>query len=326
MKKLQKTFIYLGIASMLAFTSCKKDEDKEEDPTTTTDDVKMDEFSMSPSGLYSVPVGTQFVIHTKATGNAENNLVSIKYTWKTTTNGVVTIDDEIITLSGTSFENYDTVIVNEHGTKYEVSCILIGAKGNAVSSSTLSCISNTVEKDQPFLGNQVDTKAKFWSAKRKASYFLVDVKGDAAMQADMDFAYCTRTTGNKLIAPNSQDATEIYADQWSVAAEKITTWTVRNNTGFIKVNSKIDANTFNNDALSTDSLINVLRVSVGEPSNPSNIVVDGDIIMYRTIRGTITNPVYFYGLIYAASPTGAVVSGAATAGDVQLIVRYQREN
>lgn len=317
----------MGIASMLAFTSCKKDEDKEEEPTTTTNDVKMDDFSMSPAGLYSVPVGTQFVIHTKATGNADNNLVSIKYTWKTTTNGVVTIDEEIITLTGTSFENYDTVVVNKHGTKYEVSCLLVGAKGAAVSSSTLSAISNTVEKDQPFLGNQKDSKAKFWSAKRKASYFLVDVKGKPEMQADMDFAYCTRTTGNKLIAPNSQDATEIYADQWTAAPEEqITNWTVRNNTGFIKVNSKIDVNTFNNDALSTDSLINVLRVNVGEPSNPSNTVVDGDIIMYRTIRGTLANPVYFYGLIYVANPTGSVVNNTATIGDVQLIIRYQREN
>lgn len=326
MKKLQKSFIYIGIASMLAFASCKKEDGDPDDPTKTVEDIKLDDFSMTPAGLYSVPVGTTFVIHTKASGNVDNNLVSVKYTWKTTTNGVVTTDEETIALTGTSFENYDTVVVNEHGTKYEVSCVVTGAKGAAVSSTTLAAISNTVEKDQPFLGNQKDSKAKFWSAKRKASYFLVDAKGDATLQADLDFAYCTRSTGNKLIAPNSQDATDIYADQWSVAEEKITTWTVRNNTGFIKVNSKIDAATFNNDALDTDSLINVLRVGVGEPSNPSNVVVDGDIIMYRTIRGTIANPVYFYGLIYVANPTGTVVSGSATIGDVQLIVRFQREN
>lgn len=324
MKTLQKTFIYMGMASLLAFASCKKEDEGDDTTDPTVAAVKIDEFSVTPAGLYSVPTGTVFVIHTKASGNADNKLVSIKYTYKTTIGGVTDVSDETIQLSGTSFENYDTVMVTDHGAKYEMSCVVTGEKGTPASSSTLSCITNTIQKSTPQLGNQADSKAKFWSAKRNAAFFLADVKGNAAMQADMDFAYCTRTAGNKLIAPGSQDATDIYADQWSAADEKITTWTTRNNTGFIKVNTKINVSTFNNDALDTDSLIEVVK-TVGEPSNPSVIVADGDIFLYRTIRGTTTNPVYFYGMIYVANPTGTVVSGSATAGDAQLIIRYQRE-
>ncbi len=325
MKKTQKLFLYMGLASMMAFASCAKEEDdKTDDPTATVENVKLT-VTTNPEGIVSYPTGDAVIFNYVATGNADNNLTAFAGVMKMTVNGVTTTENMSVALTGTSYTSADTLEFDTYDATYEITFTLTGAKGTPATAGPFTYKTNGIKKSTPQLGNQAHALAKFWSGKLDNTFFLADVKGDAAKQADMDFAYCTRTSGNKLISPSSDDATAIYADQWAAADEKITTWTVRNTTGFIKVNSKINSSTFLNDALDTDSLIDIAK-TVGEPSNPTVDVMDGDIYLYRTVRGTAAHNVYFHGLVYVSTPTGSVVGGVAQAGNVQLIVRYQKEN
>lgn len=334
MKKTTRFFLYTGMALITAFAACKKEDDGGDDSTTKTDPITATVTVVDPASGNSVPAGDYIVLHIVANGNDKNKLKSLDGTITITTPaGTQTMSNPDTSISGLlSVDRYDTIPLDAVSATYVFSGVV---KGSATGSTDVNIgpftfYTNTIDSNMPYLGNQADASPKFWSARRKASYFLADVKGNTEMQADMDFAYCTRSTGNggnKLISPSSQDATDIYATQWSQADEKITTWAVRNTTGFIKVNSLINQVVFNNYNLSTDSLINVAK-QVGEPSNPYVSIADGEIYLYRTIRGS--NPLhknYYYGLIYVSGPTGSVNgSGVAQAGSVQLIVRYQREH
>jgi hypothetical protein len=327
MKKAQRIIIYTGLALLTAFVSCKKDETKT-DTTTTTENVKLTVTVVDPAASFSVPAKDYIVVHVVATGNTGNALKNLYGSMKITTPGGVFTGGDTTALTGTSYESYDTITLDFNSSSYELSAILVGEKGTPATFGPVTYYTNTIDSNATSLGNQADSKAKFWSARLKGSYYLKDVKGSASMQGDMDFAYLTRSVangGNKLISPSSQDATDIYADQWSAADEKITTWSVRNTTGFIKVNSVINLSTFNTYSLSTDSLIGIAK-SVGEPSNPYVTVVDGDIYLYRTVRGAGNHKSYYYGLIYVSGPTGSVVGSTAVAGDVTLLIRYQREH
>lgn len=325
MKTTKKLFLYMGLASMFAFASCAKEEDTTEDPTKTVENVKLT-VTVNPDGIVSFPTGDAVIFNYVGTGNADNNLTALNGVMKMTVNGVSTTETLNIPLTGTTFTSADTLEFDTYDATYEITFTLTGAKGTPATAGPFTFKTNGIKKSSPQLGNQAHSLAKFWSGKRDATFFLSDLKGKPEMQADMDFAYCTRTAGNKLISPSSDDATDIYSTQWSAADEKITTWiNTRNTTGFIKVNSKLNLATFNNDALDTDSLIEIAK-TVGEPSNPTVDIADGDLYLYRTVRGTAAHKVYFHGLIYVSTPTGSVVGGVAQAGNVQLIVRYQKEN
>src|SRR5262249_52514658 len=104
-----------------------------------------------------------------------------------------------------------TVLVSLTSTKDGASVTVTKSYAfTVVDASTPSTY--TIDGDFPVLGNQVDAEPKFWSAKRKARFNLSDASGNGALQADLDFAYCTRSTGNKIISPASDDATAIYSD------------------------------------------------------------------------------------------------------------------
>jgi len=332
---IKKTILLAGAAAMLSVTACKKDDTGTDNnnPTPTAENVKLT-MTVDPSDVKSFCTGDFVVFHTVATGNANNNLKSMILTAKITIGGSPLVVNDTVTLTGTSYDKYDTLVFEKgiYGATYEISAVLNGASGTPATAGPFTFTTNTLDKDQPELGNQTSSKAKFWSGKLKGTYFLADLKGDsnASKQAAMDFAYCTRSAangGNKLISPSSDDATAIYADQWNAADEKITTWNPknRNTTGFIKVNSKISFAQFNNTSIDTDSLIEMAK-TVGEPSSPSVSVADGDIYLYRTVRGQGDKKAAFWGVIYVSSPTGAYNGSSTDPGSAQLIIRYQREN
>ena len=325
MKKAQKLFLLAGVTSILAFNACKKDDTS---TTTTVDDVKLT-VTVNPTGITSFPKGNGVTIHAVAKGNANNKLKSLKISWTITVGTAVPVTkDTTIALSDTTYDGTFPLSFNTNNTTYSVSATLNGATGSTISAGPFTFVTNTIDSSIAFLGNQADANPKFWSAKMKGTYFLADISSGKAKSYDMDFGYCSRSTangGNKIIAPSSDDATAIYDQQWSAATEKISTWGTRNSTGFIKVNSKLNTSAFNNYGLDTDSLITVAK-TVGEPSNPSVPVADGDIILFRNVRGTPANPIYFHGLILVTAPTGSVnTSGTALPGNTVLFMRYQRE-
>lgn len=324
MKKLSKMLMVLGLASLVTFTACKKDEEEAAAAkiSMTVRQVKGATATVIQSGA-TVDIGDSLHMDIKFEGNDDNKLKSYSITgsWETTplSQG---------TLSGTSGSTTEGGVLEgfEPNTTYTVTVSLVSDKGTVVSSFNFKTSGNagpayTIESSSINLGNQADSDPKFFSAKRNQTFFLIDAKDKADVQADIDFGYATRAAGNggnKLIAPNSQDATDIYATQWAATGERITTWSKRNNTYFIA--TTITQNTFFAAADSTgiDNLIQTARTA-NEPNNTAVSVQDDKVYLFKTEGGR-------YGLIYVASATGDVQSGSATAGKADMVVKYQKAN
>jgi|GEM_PF-2635085 hypothetical protein len=311
MKKLTRMLMMLGMASVLVFSSCSKDEETIEDATIT--------ITPSPTGALSI--GDVLTLTIEFKGNDNNKLKSYTVT-RTGTSAPIssgnltgttntTVVRDTMETSGTF--TYIVSLVSEKGTVTKDYSLTIGVPTNLVIAQSFAV-----------LGNQVDSKRKFWSGARSTSttpalYFLADAVGNADLQGDIDFGYVTRTVangGNKLVSPNSADATAIYGDQWSSQPEKITNWTVRNNTTFIQ--TTINPSEFTNATADTAivSLINKAK-ALGEPNNQSVPALDDKVYLYKTASG-------LYGLIHVIIATGTVNGTTPQAGDVTIAVKYEQ--
>jgi hypothetical protein len=326
MKKLTKMLMVLGLASLVTFTACKKDEEEAAAAkiTMTVRQVKGATATVIQSGA-TVDLGDSLNFDIKFEGNDGNKLKSYVITASFESTPL-----EQGNLSGTSGSVTTGGILDpsdfEPGKSYTITVSLTSDKGTVVSSFTFNTSGNagpayTIQSGSINLGNQADADPKFFSAKRNQTFFLIDAKDKADVQADIDFGYATRAAGgggNKLIAPNSQDATDIYSTQWAATGERITTWTKRNNTYFIA--TTISQNTFFSAADSTgiDNLIQTARTA-NEPNNTAVSVQNDKVYLFKTEGGR-------YGLIYVASATGDVQSGSATAGKADMVVKYQKAN
>ncbi len=227
-----------------------------------------------------------------------------------------------------SFGGY--VNVEDTGKTITFIVTLTGEKGDPQTASFSYANKGVIyylDGDGPSLGNQVDAAKKFWSAKRKAVYNLSDLQSAPDVQADVDIAYCSRTTGNLIISPSSQDATDIYATQWSNDNEKITNWVAanRNTTLMIKINDAAIIAAFNNPATDMDQLIQT-ALAKGAPNNPSVAVKDAELYLFQTHAQRTTSP-KIYGLFKVIQPSGGVAGTppAATPGTCNLVIAYQRE-
>ena len=312
MKKLTRMLMMLGMASVLVFASCSKDEETIEDATVT--------ITASPTGTLSI--GDVLTLTIEFKGNDKNKLKSytVTRTAKSTpissgtltgTSSTTVVRD---TLEGSGNFTYIVSLVSEKGTVTKDYTMTVGVPSNVeIASSSFQ------------LGNQVDSKPKFWSGSRStvstpALYTLANAVGNADLQGDIDFGYLTRSAangGNKIVSPNSADATAIYADQWSSSTEKITNWTVRNNTTFILTN--ITSTEFLNATNDTSiaALID-LAISQGEPNNQSVPALDDKVYLYKTQGG-------LYGLMYVVIATGSVnAQGNAQPGDVTIVTKYEK--
>lgn len=167
--------------------------------------------------------------------------------------------------------------------------------------------------------NSSDTR--FYSIKDDAVYTLAELKTGgtlAAKQEVVDFGYVTRgdaNGGNKIVSPNSVDAIEIYATQWTTDAEDITNWTKRRNTKFKTTTIANTSIASVNDG-NYDALIQQARTG-GEPSDES-----------IAISATPTNAILFknedghYGLLVVTSATGEYTT-STQAGNVAFTAYYQ---
>jgi hypothetical protein len=325
MKKLTTMLMMLGIASLVIFSSCNKDEESIDDAkvTITVRKVSGSTATIITSGA-TVDLTDSLFVEVKFEGNDKNKLKSYKTlgSWQTT-------PLKSGNLTGTSATITDGGQVGSIGTgNFTYTVILTSEKGDVTQAFSFTvAVPSTVQISTSdfILGNQADSKPKFWSGANSttsvpARYFLSNAVGNTAIQAAIDFGYASRSVangGNKIISPNSADATAIYADQWSSTSEKITNWSVRNNTTFILTN--ITSNTFLNTNADTAiaALIETARAA-GEPNNQSVPALDDKVYLYKTQGG-------LYGLFYVASPTGSVnASGVAQAGDVTIVAKYQK--
>lgn len=322
MKKLKIMMAMLSIAAVVGFSSCGDDEDEtiaDAKVTMTVRKVVGASSTIIASGA-TVANGDSLFLEIKFEGNDKNKLKS--YTLTGTWSNAVPKNGN---LSGTSQTITDGAIISLPAGNYAYSVVLTSEKGNVTSAFNFtvggSTSSYTIDVTEAvILGNQADAEAKFWSGKNKNEYFLADAVGNSTLQAAIDFGYATRSSangGNKLISPNSQDATDIYATQWSSATEKITNWTTRNNTTFIL--TTLTATSFNNatDSTAIEALINTARTA-GEPNNQSVSLVDNKVYLYKTQAGR-------YGLIWVVQATGEVVNNSPQAGQANFVVKYQRE-
>ncbi len=319
MKKLKIMMAMLSMAAVVGFSSCGDDEDEtiaDAKITLTVRKVVGNTSTIISSGA-TINSGDSLNVEIKFEGNDKNKLKSYQTTgsWATTTlkSG---------NLSGTSATVIDGSTANLPASNYTYTVILTSEKGTITAPFNFTIAgapasTYVINTGVVLLGNQADSKAKFWSGKNDNSYFLADAVGNATLQSAIDFGYATRTDGNKLISPNSADATAIYADQWANNSEDITNWTTRNNTTFIL--TTITPTSFNNatDSAAIEALIATARTA-GEPNNQSVNTVNDKVYLYKTQAGR-------YGLINVATTTGSVVNGSAQSGEINFFVKYQRE-
>jgi hypothetical protein len=322
MKKLKIMMAMLSMAAVVGFSSCGDDEDEtiaDAKITLTVRKVVGATSTIITSGS-TISSGDSLNIEIKFEGNDKNKLKSYRLlgTWP----GAVV---ETGNLSGTSQTITDGGILVLPAGSYSYSAVLTSEKGDVTSSFNFTigapASSYTIDVTEAvILGNQVDAEPKFWSGKNKNEYFLADAVGNSTLQAAIDFGYATRSAangGNKIISPNSSDATDIYATQWAAASEKITNWTIRNNTTFIL--TTLTATSFNaaTDSAAIENLISTARTA-GEPNNQSVSLEDNKIYLYKTQGGR-------YGLIWVVQATGEVVNNSPQAGQANFVVKYQRE-
>ncbi|MBY0244454.1 MAG: hypothetical protein K2Q03_03265, partial [Sphingobacteriaceae bacterium] len=155
-------------------------------------------------------------------------------------------------------------------------------------------------------------------------------KGGAseASQSKIDLGYVSRTTangGNKIISPDSDDATAIYTTQWtghikdpSKPNTQIATWTVRNATRF-KLATKVSVNDLNKtDGTATVNYDAInLEKTAAEPTSPSITVSANQLVFFKTAQGK-------YGFILVSAATGDVPTTEATAGSLTFQAYYQK--
>jgi hypothetical protein len=323
MKKLKIMMAMLSMAAVVGFSSCGDDEDEtiaDAKITMTVRKVVGSTSTIITSGA-TINSGDSLNVEIKFEGNDKNKLKSYQTTgsWATTTlkSG---------NLSGTSATVIDGSTVNLPASSYTYTVILTSEKGTITAPFNFTIAgapasSYTIDVTEAvILGNQADAAAKFWSGKNKNEYFLADAVGNPTLQSAIDLGYATRSSangGNKIISPNSSDATDIYATQWSATSEKITNWTTRNNTTFIL--TTLTATAFNNatDSVAIENLISTARAA-NEPNNQSVNVQDNKIYLYKTQGGR-------YGLIWVVQATGEVVNNSPQAGQLNFVVKYQRD-
>lgn len=318
MKKLFKTMMVLSMASLAVLSSCKKD--KTDDPTiadaTIDINAKVDGVAINSGDEVTTGKVVKFTII--STGNSDNKLKSISMTSTAGGSALLTKD-----LSGTSSTDTATFNATTTGTvSFTVS--LTSEKGNVTKSFSVKVVTPpNIDSDNPQLGNQAAGAPIFWASTTKTTYKLSDVKNTPSVAATIDFGYVTRSLangGNKLVGPTSQDATDIYATQWSAAAEKITTWNKRNNTLF-KEATNVTVSQFDNaqgDVTAMNNLI-VSAKNAGEPTLTSTSVGNGRIYLFKTEAG-------YYGLIKVVDASGDIdpATSTANAGAVSTVVYFQK--
>ncbi len=306
MKKTIKNLLSgLSISLMVALTlsSCKKTDVA--DATVTV--------SANPSTT-TIKTGTTITLTLNFVGNSDNQLKSYKLTRSGVSTNLVSKD-----LTGTSAVDYFSETLSTAGT-YTYIATLTSAKGDVTTSLQITVVTPTPTVNKSFsLGNQTSGTPRFFSCSKSSTYNLSDAVGNATLQAALDFGYCTRASGgNKIIAPNSADATAIYSSaasspQWSDATTSIHNWTTRNATTFIKVTS-VTASQLAATGADINALIST-AVSSGAPTADAISVVAGDVVLFKTASGK-------YGLIVVSTANGSYTT-STQAGDASLIAYYQ---
>ncbi len=317
MKKIFRTIMVLSVASLGVLSSCKKDSTTSiADPVTgvisvtaknTTSGIQR---TLASGGL--VYADDSVVITVTCTGNSSNELKTV--TLKSDNPAATLLN--AVAISGTSASKSAAWIVNGSGNVTFTSTVT-GATGDP-STSTFVVKITLISSSNATLGNQANINPKFWASSTGLTYFLKNVSDSPALASKMDFAYCSRTAGNKIISPSSQDATDIYATQWSATAEKITTWNHRNVTVFKLVTNITQTDVQNangNPALISDLIAKAL--TGGEPTADNVSVLISQIYVFKTEAGK-------YGIISINNASGGVNGGTATDGYADLVVMYQK--
>lgn len=311
MKKLFRTVMVLSVASLAVLSSCKKDDASVADATIDIN-AKIGTTAINDGATVTIGDVVKFTI--VSTGNSDNKLKSITMT--STAGGAALLTED---LSGTSATNTAEFTAQTAG-NVSFTVTLTSGKGNITKSFSIAVAAAVqVDTHNPTLGNQKDSAPKFWSAVNKTTYQLSDVKADPSLASKIDFGYCSRVAANLIISPASQDAEDIYSTQWSAADEKITTWNKRNATKFkatTLTQTQFEAAT---DATSIAALIASTKNTAGEPDLDKVPATNASVYLFKTEGGK-------YGLINVLSATGEVTGNppAAIAGDVQLVVKYQK--
>lgn len=319
MKKAMKTLMMLAMASMVAFTSCKKDDDSTTKPKPTVtfkggNDYVSSDVTKAPgtSIKFGVTVKSEKLVRVKVTLSANGGTES-------------TIFDTTKFADKTSYDGEWTRTIGTTGTE-KITITATDDNGETASQSfTVSIVAPAaVTQADVTLGNQKDTEPKFWSSSEDAKYDLSDVKANPALAAKIDFGYATRNAGNMFVAPGSTDATDIYATQWSAADEKITTWTTRNNTKFKRsIITDAEFATALNSADDADkrALIAKAATAAGDMSAAAtSIIVDDNIADFSVYFVTADGR---KGVILVLQTGGTVNGGVATAGQANFQVIYE---
>jgi hypothetical protein len=303
MKRIFRTLLVLSIASMTVVTSCKKDDEEIKDATLT----------VTPAST-SITSGEVVALTVEAVGNDDNKLSEITVTSSASTTPIV--DNQ--KLSGAT---YTTVVRDTPTTTGSIvyTVTVKAAKNTVTQNVTVNVVG--LDSDNPIIGNQASSSPKFWASSTKQIYTLAQVKATPALAATIDIGYVTRSIangGNKLIAPASQDATDIYKDQWSDDTEDIDKWTVRNNTMFKSITVDNTAWTAATTDAQIAALINTAK-SGGDPTASSLAVIDGAFALFKTAAGR-------YGIIQVVDAEGQINSTTLKAdpGDAQLLIKYQK--
>ncbi len=329
MKKIFKTILVLSLAPLFMISSCSKSSDTVI-PTPTIADVTVgftvtsknttNGTTVSVSDGGRVFADDSVVIKVSSLGNISNNLKHLKVT--ASNQNPTTVFDADIT--GTSKDFSFFWLVTGQG-KVTITATATGASGNP-ATATFNMVVTNVATNNPSLANQASPASnnykRFFSAALQNTFDPIDVKNSAnyALDTAIDFGYCSRSGGfNKIISPNSQDATDIYATQWTGngGTEQITNWTKRNATKFrITTITDLAFGAVLNST-SQSQMVNMIasEVKKGEPTFDNITLADKQVILFKTESGS-------YGLLLVSSPTGSVVSGVAQPGDVNLAAMY----